>query len=83
MRKSSDYFGIDKIRLAAKWFDWQGETFNQYFSAEELIKIWEYSVDHPELNDFADTWDLKDLIAACPNNKWLQEQCEEKMTDNE
>jgi hypothetical protein len=57
-------FGIDEIRGARNVFACCNETFNQRYSAEELLKIYRFMTQHKELSDTPDEWDNRHLAWA-------------------
>lgn len=58
--------GIELVRYAARLFDYCNETFNQQYSAEELLKIAD-ACQKSEYDFLPDTWEdrqIKEAIAG-------------------
>lgn len=48
--------GAERLRRVVKWCDYQRESFNDRFTAAELVRMWEYMATH-DVDEFADSWD--------------------------
>lgn len=48
--------GAERLRRVVKWCDYQRESFNDQFTAAELVRMWEYMATH-DVDEFADQWD--------------------------
>lgn len=57
-------FGIDELRMAVRWFGSHLESFNQSFTAEELLRLWRYARAHAEVDELADQWTAAQVEAA-------------------
>jgi hypothetical protein len=56
--------GAEKLRHTVNWIDYQRETFLDEFTAEQLLKLHGYALAHPELPEFADSWERRDIAKA-------------------
>lgn len=61
--RKQDGDGIAALRNAVRYFDWQNESCNQRFSAEELLRIVE-AAKNLEHDFFPDEWEPRQLEEA-------------------
>lgn len=57
-------FAIDELRNAVRYFSYMNETFNQRFTAPELLAIHRYAHAHGDIDECADRWDAATLNTA-------------------
>jgi len=60
----SPLLGIEELRICRAWCGWQNETFLQQFTLDQLVALWRHACRHPELGEFADTWERPDIDRA-------------------
>lgn len=61
---STKITGAEKLRRTVNWIDYQKEYFLDEFTAEQLLKLHSYALAHPELPEFADSWERRDIVKA-------------------
>lgn len=62
----------EQLEAAANWLGWSDESLSFGLkNAEDGLKLWRYSQAHPELDEFADTWEPEEVKKAIGYNPWL------------